>query len=189
KTTTLYALLEKIVSTNKNILTIEDPVEISLPGIYQSNINPEKNWDFSVALKAILRSDPDVIMVGEIRDIETAKMVVQSALTGHLVLSTLHTKDSFSVPLRLIDMGIPSFLVNAALIGIINQRLVRINCPYCLENYNPEKKFVEMLGIEKDSFIHGRGCKNCAYTGFSGRIGVFEILTINEELAKAIVED
>ncbi|MCM8833182.1 MAG: GspE/PulE family protein [Candidatus Omnitrophica bacterium] len=189
KTTTLYALLEKIVSFNKNILTIEDPVEISLPGIYQSNINPKKNWDFSVALKAILRLDPDVIMVGEIRDTETAKMVMQSALTGHLVLSTLHTKDSFSVPARLVDMGIPSFLVSASLIGVINQRLVRINCPYCLENYNPEKKLIEILNIKKDSFVRGKGCKNCAYTGFLGRTGVFEVLTINQELAKAIVEE
>lgn len=189
KTTTLYAVLEKLAALNKNILTIEEPVEIRINGINQSQTNPDKDWTFSNALKAILRQDPDIIMVGEIRDAETARLSIQSSLTGHLVLSTLHTKDAVSAPVRLIDMGIEPYLISSSLAGILNQRLIRLVCPYCRKKYIPDENILKYINIKKDYFIKGDGCKNCADTGFLGRTGIFELMAVNKEIVKGMLEN
>jgi len=189
KTTTLYALLEEISKTNKNILTIEEPVEIRLRDINQSETLSEKNWTFETALRSILRLDPDVIMVGEIRDLSSAKISIQAALTGHLVLSTLHTNDAPGSIVRLIDMGIESYLISSSLIGVINQRLVRLLCPYCKVRYTPDEKVIDALDIERREYEKGTGCKNCFYTGYLGRVGIYEILVLNEDIFREIFKE
>ncbi len=166
KTTTLYAALNYINTNSLNIMTIEDPVEYQLSNINQIHVNYKTGLTFARGLRSILRQDPDVIMVGEIRDEETARIAIQAALTGHLVLSTLHTNDSASTIARLMDMGIEPYLIKATLIGTVAQRLVRIYCKKC----------------------KGSGCKDCNFTGFHGRIGVYEILKINEEIKKQITK-
>ncbi len=189
KTTTLYAALTTVSSIEKNIITIEDPVEYELPLIRQTQVNPKAGVTFAAGLRSILRQDPDVILVGEIRDKETAEVAIQAALTGHLVLSTLHTNDAPSALTRLIDMGIEPFLVSSSLIGILAQRLVRTICEKCKEEYIPSSAVLKELSIqEKTKFYRGKGCSNCKNTGYVGRIGIFELLVMNEETRKMIEE-
>ncbi len=187
KTTTLYAALSTINSMEKNIITIEDPVEYELPLIRQTPVNPKAGITFANGLRSILRQDPDIIMVGEIRDKETADIAIQAALTGHLVFSTLHTNDAPSALTRLIDMGVEPFLISSSVIGIIAQRLVRTICDKCKEKYIPTSGALKDLGIEgKQEFYRGKGCNKCKYTGFVGRVGIFELLIINEEIRKMV---
>lgn len=188
KTTTLYAALDKISAKEINITTIEDPVEYELSSLNQSQINPRAGWTFEAGLRNILRQDPDVIMVGEIRDMETARMAIQSALTGHLVFSTLHTNDASGTVTRLIDMGIEPFLVSSSIIGALAQRLVRLICPRCKETYEPGKEFLETLGLDADTKLYrGKGCHNCNNTGYRGRTGIFEFMIPGEELRSLII--
>ncbi len=193
KTTTLYATLDKINSADKNIITIEDPVEYRLPGVRQTQVNPKVGLTFANGLRSILRQDPDVIMVGEIRDRETAEIAIQAALTGHLVLSTLHTNDAPGAVTRLLDMGVEPFLISSSVIGILAQRLVRTLCQGCQEEYVPSKEVLEDIGLgakESVKFYRGKGCSKCRQTGYKGRIGIFELMIPDEKtrrltLAKA----
>ncbi len=191
KTTTLYAALNRIKNTTNNILTIEDPIEYMIEGINQVQVNPKAGITFASALRSFLRQDPDVILVGEIRDEETAEIAVQAALTGHLVLSTLHTNDSFGAITRLIDMGIDVYKVASSLEAVLAQRLLRKLCPYCKVEIQPddvEKKlipFISNLRLEP-RFYHAKGCPKCGFTGYKGRIGVYEILLLDEELKDLI---
>ncbi|MDD5611281.1 MAG: ATPase, T2SS/T4P/T4SS family, partial [Candidatus Omnitrophica bacterium] len=183
KTTTLYAALSTINSVERNIITLEDPVEYELPMIRQTPVNPKAGITFATGLRSILRQDPDVIMVGEIRDRETADIAIQAALTGHLVLSTLHTNDAPSALTRLIDMGIEPFLISSSVIGILAQRLVRTICDKCKERFIPPPEVVKELGVEgKYEFYKGKGCDKCRMTGLVGRIGIYELLPIHEEI-------
>lgn len=195
KTTTLYASLDKINTVEKNIITIEDPVEYKLAGIRQIQINPKVNLSFANGLRSILRQDPDVIMVGEIRDFETAEIAVHAALTGHLVLSTLHTNDAPGAITRMIDMGIEPFLVSSSVIGVLAQRLVRTICRECKENYTPAKEVLEDIGLAGQrqgntdnkeyteiKFYRGKGCSKCMNTGYKGRIGISELMIPDEKI-------
>ncbi len=189
KTTTLYSALELIKSVHHNIVTVEDPVEYQLEQINQVPVGATKAMSFAGALRAILRQDPDMIMVGEIRDAETAAVAVQSALTGHLVLSTLHTNDSFSAVTRLGDMGVEPFKIAAALGGVISQRLVRKVCQNCKTTYYPPPEVLDLLrykGDRRRQFVRGEGCRECYDTGFRGRVGVYEVLTVNREVRQVI---
>lgn len=189
KTTTLYAALDKISTMEINITTIEDPVEYEMGSLNQSQINPRAGWTFEAGLRNILRQDPDVIMVGEIRDLDTAKMAIQSALTGHLVFSTLHTNDAPGTVTRLIDMGIEPFLVSSSVIGALAQRLVRLICHRCKESYKPKVEFLETLGLDTGTkFFRGKGCRNCSDTGYRGRTGIFELMIPGEELRSLVVD-
>jgi type IV pilus assembly protein PilB len=190
KTNTLYAALQKINAVEKNIITIEDPVEYQLEMLNQSQINPKAGWTFASGLRSILRQDPDIIMVGEIRDLDTADISIQSALTGHLVFSTLHTNDAPSTATRLIDMGVEPFLVSACLIGALAQRLVRLICPSCKEETKPKPELLVSLGLdEKDvTFYKSKGCKNCNKTGYKGRTGIFELMIPNDKIKALIME-
>lgn len=179
KTTTLYTALNEINVPERNIMTIEDPVEIRLPLVRQIQVNSEIGMTFASALRSILRQDPDVILLGEIRDSETAKIAVQSALTGHLVFSTLHTNDAIGAVPRLREFGVPPFAINNALLGVLAQRLVRRVCPDCVDHYEPEAFELEELGIDTQSgaqFVHGKGCPKCMSLGYKGRVGVYELL-------------
>jgi type IV pilus assembly protein PilB len=191
KTTTLYAALSEINDAERNIMTIEDPVEYVFPSINQIQINEQADITFSGGLKAILRQDPDIILVGEIRDVETARIAVQSALTGHLVLSSLHATDATAALHRFLDMGIESFLVASSVMGIVAQRLVRRICPACAEPYTPsaeEMVFYEGWGGKpKEQFLRGAGCGFCSHTGYSDRIGVYELLRATDEIKQLIV--
>lgn len=190
KTTTLYSALMRINSIDRNIITIEDPVEYRLGLIRQIQVNPKAGITFANGLRAILRQDPDVIMVGEIRDLETAVIAVQAALTGHLVLSTLHTNDAPSAVTRLVNMGVEPFLISACLIGIMAQRLVRLICENCKESYEPSKAVLQKWGLEgRDdvTFYRGRGCDNCKDTGYRGRTGIFELMIVDDELREMII--
>jgi len=192
KTTTLYSSLMRINSMDRNIVTIEDPVEYRLGLIRQMQINLKAGITFAVGLRHILRQDPDVIMVGEIRDLETAIIAAQAALTGHLVFSTLHTNDAPSSIIRLVNMGVEPFLVSAAVTGIIAQRLVRQICPDCKEAYEPSKALMEKLGLlgrGKVVFYHGRGCNSCKGTGYKGRTGIFELMILDDELRDMIIQN
>lgn len=190
KSTTLYACLSKKNLPNMKIITTEDPVEYQIKGITQIQINPRINLSFAICLRSILRHDPDVIMVGEVRDTETAEITIRSAMTGHLVFSTLHTNDAPSAPMRLIDMGIEPFLVASSLEGVIAQRLVRMICKNCKkEIFVPGDVFrKEGLDVKKDKVkvFEGRGCEDCRFTGFKGRTAIFEILIMNQELRDLI---
>lgn len=187
KTTTLYAALTTVSSIEKNIITIEDPVEYELPLIRQTQVNPKAGITFATGLRGILRQDPDIIMVGEIRDKETADIAIQASLTGHLVFATLHTNDAASAITRLIDMGVEPFLVSSSVIGILAQRLVRVICDKCKEKYTPHQEAINDIGIkEKTDFWRGKGCGNCKNTGFIGRSGIFELLVVNEDIRKMI---
>ncbi|MCX5693456.1 MAG: type II secretion system ATPase GspE [Candidatus Omnitrophica bacterium] len=189
KTTTLYSALSTIDSEEKNVITIEDPVEYHLGRIRQSQVNPKAGLTFATGLRSILRQDPDVIMVGEIRDKETAEISVQASLTGHLVLSTLHTNDAAGALSRLIDMQIEPFLISSSIIGILAQRLVRKICDKCKEEYGPSEDIVKGLGIDqKKGFFKGKGCSACKNTGYRERIGIFELLIVNERIKKLIVD-
>jgi type IV pilus assembly protein PilB len=192
KTTTQYSILNKINSVEKNIMTIEDPVEYQLPGLTQVAVNRKAGLVFANALRSFLRQDPDIIMVGEIRDLETAEIAIQASLTGHLVLSTLHTNDAPSTITRLVDMGVEPFLVAASLLGSLAQRLVRRICANCKVPYNPPMEALQRLGFEPDpdnpiTFYRGEGCEECRFTGFKGRTGIFELMVINDEIAEMIV--
>jgi type II secretory ATPase GspE/PulE/Tfp pilus assembly ATPase PilB-like protein len=187
KTTTLYAVLSGLNTPEKNIITLEDPVEYELPGIRQTPINPKAGITFATGLRSILRQDPDIIMVGEIRDKETAEIAIQAALTGHLVLSTLHTNDAPSALTRLVDMGIEPFLISSSVIGILAQRLVRTICDKCKEKYAPPPEALKELGIKTgEEFYRGAGCPRCNQKGYIGRIGIFELLFIDEEIRKMV---
>lgn len=190
KTTTLYAGLSTINSVDRNIITVEDPIEYRLPFLRQIPVNVKAGLTFATALRSILRQDPDVIMVGEIRDCETAEIAIQAALTGHLVMSTLHTNSAASAFTRLMDMKIEPFLVASSLIGVMAQRLVRCICQKCKETYEPNPKMWEALKIPvgRMKMYRGKGCRHCHKTGFKGRIGIFEMIPVNEEIHKAIIE-
>ncbi|RMH56272.1 MAG: type II secretion system protein GspE [Candidatus Hydrogenedentota bacterium] len=190
KTTTLYACLEILNSPEKNIVTVEDPVEYMIPGINQVPAHPQIGLNFAKVLRSILRQDPDVIMVGEIRDQETAEIAINAALTGHLVLSTLHTNDAPGAVVRLENMGIEPFLITSTLLLTISQRLMRKICPECKEPYTPPPELVESMRLEtlppEGTFFRGRGCEACSNTGYRGRVGVYELLEITEDV-KAMV--
>lgn len=191
KTTTLYAALNRIHTEEKNIITVEDPVEYQLKGVGQIHVNPRIGLTFASGLRSILRQDPDVIMVGEIRDYETAEIAIQASLTGHLVLSTLHTNDSVSAITRLIDMGVEPFLVASSLVAVLAQRLVRTICPYCKESYQPgeeEAKYFSALSLRPSvlSLFRGRGCERCRESGYLGRTGIFELFSVNNDVRQMI---
>jgi type IV pilus assembly protein PilB len=189
KSTTLYAALNEIASMENNVCTVEDPIEYHLPLINQFQVQEKVGLTFSKALRTLLRQDPDVIMVGEVRDDETARTAIQAALTGHLVFSTLHTNDAPSAITRLVNMGVEPYLIGAALNMILAQRLVRKVCPKCRETYDPPRqlrKTLERMGYGMDKFQKGVGCRKCRNTGFSGRMGIHEILVVCDELRDAI---
>jgi MSHA biogenesis protein MshE len=193
KTTTLYAALQEINTPERKIITVEDPVEYRLPGLNQVQVNEKVELTFSRVLRSVLRQDPDVILVGEIRDMETAQIAMRAAITGHMVLSTLHTRDAASAPLRLVDMGVPNYMAAYAMQCVIAQRLIRLNCNSCGEPHEPESREADWLsdvlgdhGIS--SVVSGRGCQRCNNTGFSGRTGLYELLEIDAELAALIGE-
>ncbi len=193
KSTTLYSVLQKLNSGEKNILTIEDPVEYEVAGITQVQINARAGLTFAAGLRTMLRQDPDIAMVGEIRDAETAIIATEAALTGHLVLSTLHTNDAPGALTRLIDMGIEPFLVASSVIGVLAQRLVRVACPKCKEQYQPPRDAVKRLGIELDNdakvtFYRGRGCDHCHGNGYKGRIGVYELMIMNDRIRDLVLQ-
>ena len=195
KTTTLYASLAEIDNEARNIITIEDPVEYKLSGYSQIEVKPKVGLTFANALRSVLRQDPDVIMVGEMRDTETAKIAIQSALTGHLVFSTVHTNSAPATITRLIDMGIEPFLVSSSIIGVLAQRLVRRICPDCRKSYQPHPEQLRELGIKEVSFrkldrrfFRGDGCDNCRQTGYRGRIGIHELLVMSEGVKNTILE-
>jgi len=199
KTTTLYSMLTYLNSDEKKIITIEDPVEYQLEGINQIQVKSEIGLTFANALRSILRHDPDIIMVGEIRDKETAEISIHSALTGHLVLSTLHTNDAPSSLFRLIEMGIEEYLLNASIIGVIAQRIVRRNCPYCSEEIFLEEEVRKTYGLDdlqkkwenligEPKILKGKGCSQCVNTGYRGRIAIFEIFEYDDELKEAFLK-
>lgn len=192
KTTTLYAALSRINTPDKNILTIEDPVEYQITGIGQMQVNPKIDFTFANGLRAILRQDPDVILIGEIRDLETAEIAVQASLTGHLVFSTLHTNDAASAFTRLIDMGVEPFLIASSVLATIAQRLVRLVCRQCRVPYTPSKGELQALGLERvepsDTFFRaGPGCDACLGTGYSGRQAIYEMLLVNDAIRDLIM--
>jgi len=192
KTTTLYAALTRINSPDKNIITVEDPIEYQIKGIGQIQVNPKINLTFANGLRSIVRQDPDVIMVGEIRDLETAEIAIQASLTGHLVFSTLHTNDSAGAITRLIDMGIEPFLVSSSVLAIMAQRLVRTGCHSCRVPYAPSDDELKGLGIQREDLRGKRlykavGCSECMGTGYAGRTGIFELLVVNEDIRSLIM--
>jgi general secretion pathway protein E len=192
KTTTLYAGLAEINEATRNILTIEDPVEYMLPGIGQTQVNPKVDMTFARGLRAILRQDPDVVMVGEIRDLETAEIAVQASLTGHLVLSTLHTNTAIGAITRLKDMGIEPFLLSSSLIAVMSQRLVRLLCNDCKEQAIPNAAERELLRLDADNDVASvhrpKGCERCKYTGYRGRTGIYEMIEIDDAMRQMIYE-
>ncbi len=190
KTTTLYAALSEINAPDKNIITVEDPVEYQLVGIGQMQVNPKINLTFAAGLRSILRQDPDVIMIGEIRDRETAEIAIHASLTGHLVFSTLHTNDAASAATRLIDMGIEPFLVASSVVAVLAQRLIRKVCPDCKQAYQPDDEELIRLGVvpgkTKPTFFRGAGCAACTQTGYRGRTGIHELLVLDDEVRRLI---
>jgi general secretion pathway protein E len=190
KSTTLYGALDKINSPDKKIITVEDPVEYQLKGVNQIQVKPQIGLNFASTLRSIVRQDPDIIMIGEIRDLETAEIAIQSALTGHLVFSTLHTNDAPSAITRLLDMGVENFLLSSTIRGILAQRLVRVICPSCKEK-DPsisDSETLELFGIDAMSLYRGKGCENCAFTGYYGRSGIFELLVVDDDIQKLILK-
>jgi general secretion pathway protein E len=190
KTTTLYAALSEINAPDKNIITVEDPVEYQILGIGQMQVNPKINLTFAAGLRSILRQDPDVIMIGEIRDRETAEIAIHASLTGHLVFSTLHTNDAASAATRLIDMGIEPFLVASSVVAVLAQRLIRKVCPDCKQSYQPDDEELIRLGVvpgkSKPTFYRGTGCPACTQTGYRGRTGIHELLVLDDEIRRLI---
>jgi len=192
KTTTLYAILSSINIPDINIITIEDPIEYKIKGISQIQVNPKINLTFASGLRSIVRQDPDVILVGEIRDRETAEIAVQSALTGHLVFSTLHTNDSASAITRLVDIGVEPFLISSSVLAVAAQRLIRVLCRNCKQPYTPDNSTLESIGITPDQFqeatiYRADGCENCFHTGYKGRTGIFEIMLLDSRLKSFIL--
>jgi type IV pilus assembly protein PilB len=192
KTTTLYATLSHILSPEKNIMTIEDPVEYELAGVRQAQVNSRAGLEFATALRSMLRQDPDVILVGEIRDLDTARVAIQAALTGHLVFSTLHTNDAAGTLTRLVDMGIEPFLTSSAVAAVIAQRLIRTVCPRCKSGYTPPPELLQKIGLDpqqKYEFFIGKGCKNCRSTGYKGRMGIFEQLIVDSKIQELVLRN
>ncbi len=193
KSTTLYSVLQKLKSEDVNILTVEDPIEYQIPGIGQMQVKPGINLTFASGLRSILRQDPDIVMVGEVRDLETAEIAVQAALTGHRVFSTLHTNDAASGITRLIDMGIEPFLITSSVNAYLAQRLARKICPSCKEAFKPPPKMLAELGIKPSQLksgklFHGKGCPECLNTGYTGRLGIFELLPLTAGVRKLIMD-
>ena len=193
KSTTLYSVLTRLNDPEVNILTVEDPIEYQIPGIGQMQVKPSIDLTFASGLRSILRQDPDIVMIGEIRDLETAEIAVQSALTGHRVFSTLHTNDAASGVTRLLDMGVEPFLITSSVNAFLAQRLVRTICPHCKEDYKPSAKMLTELGLKasqlkKGKLFRGRGCEHCINTGYSGRIGIYELLPMTPEIRKLIMD-
>jgi len=194
KTTTLYAALAKLNSIDRKIITIEDPIEYQLSGISQMQVQPKIGFDFSMGLRSMLRHDPDIMLVGEIRDYETAEMAIRSSLTGHLVLSTLHTNDSAGAVTRLIDMGVEPFLISSTMIASVAQRLVRRSCRHCLEPYEPDRELLRLeFGLDdaatsQVNFQRGRGCEACRHTGYRGRLAIYEMMAFTERIKQMTVE-
>jgi general secretion pathway protein E/type IV pilus assembly protein PilB len=190
KTTTLYSALNTIRSDELKILTIEDPIEYYLEGVNQVQVKPKIGLTFASGLRSFLRHDPDVILVGEIRDYETAEVAVNAALTGHLVFSTLHTNDAASATTRLLDMGVEPFLVSSSVEGILAQRLIRRICPDCKQAYDPDRNKLpaDLILEPKARLYRGAGCRDCRNTGFRGRLGIFELLLLNDELRNLILK-
>ncbi|RME72895.1 MAG: type II secretion system protein GspE [Verrucomicrobia bacterium] len=191
KTTTLYSALREVNTVDQKILTAEDPVEYDIEGIMQVSVNPQVGLTFASALRSFLRQDPDIIMVGEIRDLETAQIAIQASLTGHLVLSTLHTNDCAGAVTRLVDMGVEPFLISSALEAVMAQRLVRRICMECRSEYEPGEGLLEQLNVRKDEigdrkFFYGPGCEACHDTGYRGRMGIFELMWMNDALRELI---
>ena len=194
KTTTLYAALTRLNNREKNIITVEDPIEYQLSGVGQIQVNPKINLTFAAGLRSILRQDPDIIMVGEIRDGETAEIAVQSALTGHMVFSTLHTNDAAGALTRLVEMGIEPFLAASSIVGILAQRLVRTICPDCRESYQPTPEMVREMGLREllptgSTLFRGRGCPKCMGIGYRGRAGIYELLTVDEQVRDLLLQN
>ncbi|MBN1869042.1 MAG: type II/IV secretion system protein [Candidatus Omnitrophica bacterium] len=191
KTTTLYTTLNEIKSAEKNIITIEDPVEYRLPFIQQSQVNPAIGFDFARGLRSILRQDPDIIMVGEIRDRETAEIAIHAALTGHLVFATLHTNDSAGAPVRMINMGVEPFLITSSLLGVVAQRLVRTICPHCRYEYDVSREALAKVSSELKmaKLARGRGCPKCFKSGYMGRKGIYEVLVPDENIRRLILNN
>lgn len=193
KTTTLYSAICEMYNDETNIMTIEDPVEYNLKGIAQIGVQPKIKLDFATGLRHILRQDPDIIMIGEIRDLETSEIAIQSSLTGHLVLSTLHTNDAPSAITRLVDMGIEPYLLSSTVVGVVAQRLVRKICPDCKRPYMPTERELLNLGLAKKDLVHGHlfhgeGCSACYGTGYKGRHGLYELMPVNNAIKKQIVK-
>jgi len=190
KTTTLYAALSRLPRGIANMMTVEDPIEYALDGVAQTQVNPRIELTFARALRAILRQDPDVIMIGEIRDLETAQIAVQASLTGHLVLATLHTNDAASAITRLADMGVEPYLLASSLLGVVAQRLVRTLCPHCRSGAEPsdgERRLLDELGLASTERVwQASGCARCNETGFAGRTGIYEMLQIDDVLRRLI---
>jgi len=191
KTTLLYSALEKIKDVTLNITTVEDPVEFQLPGLNQVQVDEKAKKSFAVALRAILRQDPDVIMIGEIRDRETAQIAFRASVTGHLVLSTVHTNDAAGAVTRLIDLGLEPFMVSSALVGVVSIRLVRVICPRCKETYEADASTLQKIGgtgLEGNITLYrGAGCPHCRQAGFTGRTGIFEVLAVDDAMRSMIV--
>jgi type IV pilus assembly protein PilB len=194
KSTTLYSILSRLNTGLVNIITAEDPVEYELPGINQVQVNPKAGLTFASALRAMLRQDPDIIMVGEMRDRETATIAIEAALTGHLVLSTLHTNDSSSAPPRLTEMGVEPFMIASSLIAVLAQRLVRTLCPRCKEPYQPTESEFTRYGFTPPPNLHeitiyrAKGCENCKNTGYKGRTGIHELLVMSDPVRDLILK-
>lgn len=191
KTTTLYAALTDLNQSSRNILTVEDPIEYYIDGIGQTQVNTKVDMSFARGLRAILRQDPDVVMIGEIRDLETAEIAVQSSLTGHLVFSTLHTNSAVGVVTRLRDMGVEPYLLSSSLIGVISQRLVRLLCEHCKQPRQPTATEAAMLRVVEGALpmiYHHNGCSHCNHTGYAGRSGIYEMVTIDDQLRNMIHE-
>ncbi len=190
KSTSLYAVLNTINSPDLNVMTLEDPVEYEMSMVNQGQINPRAGLTFATGLRTLLRQDPDIILVGEIRDIETAELAVRAALTGHLLFSTLHTMDAPSAPARLIDMGVEPFLISSALTGVIAQRLVRTICPQCKVEFEPTPALLKEVGLDSDKvkkLYRGEGCAFCHNTGYKGRTGIYEVMLMNDEIKRLII--
>ena len=193
KTTTLYAALSNVNSKEQNIITVEDPVEYQIPGIGQIQINPKIGLTFANGLRSILRQDPDIVLIGEMRDHETAEIAIQASLTGHLVFSTLHTNDAAGAITRLLDMGVEPYLVSSSVVGIMAQRLVRTICPHCRESYHPREEQIREIGltmedIPEETLYRGTGCDKCFQSGYMGRSGIFEILLVDEDIRRMVLE-
>ena len=193
KTTTLYSSLQLLNKEDVNIMTVEDPVEYQFPGMRQVHVNPLAGLTFASALRSFLRQDPDIVMVGEIRDLETAEIAVQAALTGHMVFSTLHTNDSPSAFTRLMNMGVEPFLISSSLLGVLAQRLLRRVCEKCKEVYAPSENLLKDIGLEdkigtKITFTRGKGCKVCSNSGYKGRTGIYELLKVTPEIQEAVLK-
>lgn len=191
KTTTLYAALHGLHDASKNIITLEDPIEYQIPGITQGQIYPPSGFTFETGMRALLRQDPDIIMIGEIRDRQTAGIAIEASLTGHLVFSTIHTNDAPSVIMRLMDMGIEPFLINAAITGVLAQRLARRLCTQCRYQAavsSEEQELLQPYGYSLDYAWHAQGCKQCNTTGYKGRVGIFELMVMSDSLRSLIIK-